>query len=114
MNEVAPNNLPHLPGPFIGRDKEVDNITHLLRFAEHSHAKMVHIFGFPAVGKSTLAVHVGYEMARHGVTVRYINVDETHIFKSHEHIVTENHDQRTSNALTKRVSDIELSLVLTH
>ena len=109
MNEVAPNNLPHLPGPFLGRDKEVENITHLLRFAKHFHTKMVHIFGFPAVSKSTLAIHVGYEMARHGVTVRYINVDETHIFKSREHIVTENHDQRTSNALTKRVSDIELS-----
>ena len=108
-SEFAQNNLPHLPGPFIGRDKEVGNITHLLRFAEHSHTKMVHIYGLPAVGKSTLAVHVGYEMARRGVAVRYINVDETHIFKGHEHTVTENHDQRTSNALTKRVSDIELS-----
>ena len=108
-NEVAPNNLPHLSGLFIGRDKDVQHFTHLLRFAKHSHTKMVHIFGLPAVGKSTLAVHVGYEMARRGVAVRYINVDETHIFKSHEHIVTANHDQRTSNALTKRVSDIELS-----
>ena len=79
----------------------------------------MHIFGLPAVGKSTLAVHVGYEMASRGVAVRYINVDETHIFKSHEHIVTENHDQRSSatsgrrssatSALTNRVSDIQLS-----
>ena len=88
-NEVAPNNLPHLSGLFIGRDKDVQHFTHLLRFAKQSRTKMVHIFGLPAVGKSTLAVHVGYEMARRGVAVRYINMDETHIFKSHEHIVTE-------------------------
>ena len=108
-NEVAPNDLPHFPKPFIGRDKEVEHIVRLLPFAEHSHTKMVHIFGLPAVGKSTLAVHVGYEMARRGIAVRYINADETHVFKNHEHnIVTESHDQRTSSALSKRVSDIEL------
>jgi len=105
---VAPNNLPDLPGPFIGRDKDVENITHLLHFAEHSHTKMVHIFGLPAVGKSTLAVHVGYEMARRGVVVRYINADETHLFRSDEHIVIESHDQRTTRAVSKRVSEIEL------
>ena len=53
----AQNNLPNLPGPFIGRDKDVESIIHLLHFAEHSHTKMVHIlhiFGLPAVDKSTL------------------------------------------------------------
>ena len=65
---VAPNNLPDLPEPFIGRDRVVENIAHLLHFAKHSHTKMVHIFGLPAVGKSTL-VQVGYEMARRGVVV---------------------------------------------
>ena len=107
-SKVAPNNLPDLPGPFIGRDKDVENITHLLHFAEHSHTKMVHIFGLPAVGKSTLAVHVGYEMARRGVVVRYINADETHLFRSYEDIVIESRDQRTTRALSKRVSEIEL------
>ena len=110
-SEFAPNNLPHLPGPFIGRDEDMENITHLLKFSKYYHTQMVHIVGLPAVGKSTLAVHVGYEMASRGVAVRYINVDETHIFKSHEHTVTENHDQRssTTSALTNRVSDIQLS-----
>ena len=108
-SEVAPNNLPDLPGPFIGRGKDVENINHLLHFAEHSHTKMVHIFGLPAVGKSTLAVHVGYEMARRGVVVRYINAEETHLFRSHEHILIESHDLRSTRALSKRVSDIELS-----
>jgi len=108
-SKVAPNNLPDLPGPFIGRDREVESIAHLLHFAKHSHIKMVHIFGLPAVGKSTLAVHVGYEMARRGVVVRYINADETHLFRSHEHIVIESHDLRSTRALSKRVGDIELS-----
>ena len=81
-SDTATNNLPHLPGRFVGRDKEIEYITRLLHFANHSHTNMVHIFGLPAVGKSTLAIHVGYEMARRGVAVRYINVDETHIFKS--------------------------------
>ena len=106
-SEVAPDNLPRLPGPFIGRDKDVENITHLLHFAEHSHTKMVHIFGLPAVGKSTLAVHVGYKMARRGVAVRYVNVDDTHIFKNHEHTVSEH--QRTTNSLSQRQNDINLS-----
>jgi len=108
-NEVAPNNLPDFSGPFIGRDREVENIANLLHFAKHSHTKMVHIFGLPAVGKSTLAVHVGYEMARRGVVVQYIDLDETHLFRSHEHIVIESHDQRTTRAVSKRDSDIELS-----
>ena len=76
---IAPNNLPHFPPPFVGRDKDVNNIVYLLL---HSLVKSVNVVGLPAVGKSRLAVHVGYEMARRGVAVRYINVDETLIFKS--------------------------------
>ena len=110
-SDTAPNNLPHFPGRFVGRDKEIEYITRLLHFANHSHTNMVHIFGLPAVGKSTLAIHVGYEMARRGVAVRYINADETHIFKSREHNVTasESHGQGTTSALSETVSDIELS-----
>ena len=78
---IAVNNLPHLPGPFVGRDNDVNDIINLLL---HSLVKSVHIVGLPAVGKSTLAVHVGYEMASRGVAVRYINVDETHVFKSRD------------------------------
>ena len=79
---IAPNNLPHFPPPFVGRDKDVNNIVYLLL---HSLVKSVNVVGLPAVGKSTLAVHVGYEMASCGVAVRYINVnDETLIFKSHD------------------------------
>ena len=106
--KVAPHNLPDIPGPFIGRDKDVENVTHFLQFAENSHTKFVHIHGLPAVGKSTLAIHVGYEMAQHGIAVRYINVDEKDIFKSHEHSATESDDSSTSG-LIKKFSDIQLS-----
>ena len=100
-SEVAPNNLPDRPVQFIGRDKDVEFITHLLHFAKHSHAKVVHIFGLSALGTSILAVHIGYEMARCGVTVRYITLDETktNLFRTHEHEHNiESHDQRTTKA----------------
>ena len=63
---IAPNNLPHFPPPFVGRDKDVNNIVYLLL---HSLVKSVNVVGLPAIGKSTLAVHVGYEMASRGVAV---------------------------------------------
>ena len=111
--EVAPNNLPHFPGPFVGRDNDVNGITHLLL---HSIVKSVHIFGLPAVGKSTLAIRAGYEMASRGVAVRYINVDDTHIFKSHDEDESEPSDSiedqylkaTTTVAISKAFSDIAL------
>ena len=111
--EVAPNNLPHFPGPFVGRDNDVNGITHLLL---HFIVKSVHIFGLPAVGKSTLAVHVGYEMASRGVAVQYINADETHVFKSYDEskpsdsTIIEHDDQKPIQplAISKAFSDIAL------
>jgi len=104
--EIASNNLPHFPGPFVGRDRDVSNITNTL-LSNHSLVKMVHIFGLPAVGKSTLAVHVGYEIASHRVAVRYINVDESHLFKNHKETkpsdsitLTENHTQKATQVVT--------------
>lgn len=60
-SEIARNNLPQLPGPFIGRGEDAEDITRLLHFDKHSHTKMVHIFGLPVVGKSTLAIYVGHD-----------------------------------------------------
>ena len=110
---IAPNDLPHLPGPFAGRDEDVNKVTNIL-LSTHSVVQMVNIVGLPAVGKSTLAIHTGYEMASHGVAVRYINLDETHIFKSHDEsksIITEQHDKKPKEALaiTKAFTDITLS-----
>ena len=106
--QVAPNNLPYFAGPFLGRDNDVRNITNLLF---HFLAQMVHIFGLPAVGKSTLAVHVGHKTASRGVAVRYINMDDSHISKSSdisEPIQTVDNDWKTSKELVVS-SNITLS-----
>ena len=79
--EVAPNNLPNLIDPLIGRNTAIDNITHLFF---HSPVQVVHIVGPPGIGKSTLAIHVGHKMASHGIAVQYINVDEIRIFETHD------------------------------
>ena len=107
--EISPNNLPYFTGPFVGRVEEVQNITHNLLYSKN----MVHIFGLPAVGKSTLAVHVGYEMTTRRFAVRYINIDETHIFilpHETEPIKAEDHFRTTSNALSEGIGDIALPL----
>ena len=107
----APNNLPHFPGPFVGRDNDIRNITSLLF---HPHTQMVHIFGLPAVGKSTLAVHLGYKVVSCGVAVRYINMDDSHISKSSdifETVQSVDNDRKTSKDLvvSKTFGNITLS-----
>ena len=103
--KIAPNNLPYCPGPFMGRDKDVNNINHLLL---HSIVQMVNIFGLPAVGKSALAVHVGYEMASRGVTVQYININESHVIRSHHEPQfadsTADHHQKGTTATKTRTN----------
>ena len=111
--KIAPNDLPYIPGPFVGRDEDVNNITSIL-FSNDSVVQMVNIVGLPAVGKSTLAIRIGHKMASHGVAVRYINLHETRIFKSHDEsksIITEHHDKKPKEALaiTKAFTDITLS-----
>ena len=79
---IAENNLPHIPGPFVGRDSDLLNISHTLLHSRYTNIKTVGIYGPPAMGKSTLAIHVGYEMAMNGIQVRYINVNDAHhLFK---------------------------------
>lgn len=95
----APNNLPHFPGPFVGRDNDIRNITY---FLFHPHTQMVHIFGLPAVGKSTLAIHLGHKVVSRGVAVRYINMDDSHISKSSdifEPVQSVDNDRKTSKDL---------------
>ena len=99
--KIAPNDLPHLPGPFVGRDEDVNKVTNIL-LSTHSVVQMVNIVVLPAVGKSTLAIHIGYEMTSHGVAVQYLNLDETHIFKSLDEsksIIPEQHDKKPKEAL---------------
>ena len=41
---------------------------------------IVGISGSPAFGKSTLAIHIGYEVVKNHITVGYINADEDDLF----------------------------------
>ncbi len=71
---VEDNDLPVLPDmPFIGRDKELTEIASYLR---SDSVYVIGIHGPPAFGKSTLAIHVGWEMVKIGIPVRYVEVSE--------------------------------------
>ena len=55
----------------MGRENDVHQV---LRRVTNAH--IVNINGAPGFGKSTLAIHVGYEMIKNGTSVRYINVED--------------------------------------
>ena len=78
----AANNLPYVRGPFVGRDSELQEISHMLMHSSYSGVAAVNIYGAPAVGKSTLAVQLGHQLTSYGISVGYINVHEArHLFK---------------------------------
>lgn len=68
------HNLPSFNSPFVGRDANVTKITNMLLTDRFTRA--VHITGAPAIGKTRLAVQVGFNLVEHGVDVRYIRVTE--------------------------------------
>ena len=65
------NDLPIIHPLFIGRENDVYQVLHRV-----ANAHIVNINGAPGFGKSTLAIHVGYEIFKNGTSVRYINVDK--------------------------------------
>ena len=75
----APHNLPFLDPslPFVGRESDVRNVTDIL---VSNRVSIVGISGSPAFGKSTLAIHIGYEVVKNHITVGYINADEDDLF----------------------------------
>ena len=75
----APHNLPFLDPtlPFVGRESDVRNVTDNL---VSNQVSIVGISGSPAFGKSTLAIHIGYEVVKNHITVGYINADEDDLF----------------------------------
>ena len=82
-DKFVPNNLPYVRGPFVGRDSELLDISNML-LASSAYVAMVSIFGAPAVGKSTLAIQVGHVLAKKGISVRYVNLNEAHhLFARH-------------------------------
>ena len=63
---------------FVGREKEVHNITSLFKNeASVSRVQHVSIVGPPGFGKSTLAIHIGHKLVRSGIVVYYIDMNET-------------------------------------
>ena len=65
------SDLPMIHSLFVGREYDVHQV--LLKVAT-SH--IVNINGAPGFGKSTLAIHVGYEIVKNGTSVRYIDIED--------------------------------------
>ena len=112
-NREGEHNLPWFPPPFIGRDENVSHITNML--LRDPRICGVHITGAPAIGKSHLAVHVGYELVRHGVNIRYIDVSETQLLHVHPKESVQksssyvNENNQNSTALDKKRTSLMLS-----
>ena len=68
------HNLRSFHSPFVGRDANVSKITNML--LTDPSIRAVHITGAPAIGKTHLAMQVGFNLVEHGVDVRYIHVTE--------------------------------------
>ena len=91
---------------FVGRENDISMVVSMM-----ASAHIININGAPGIGKSALAIHVGYEMVRNGTSVRYIKMDEmASIFKKHtssnervRHVVVKNSAQ---NQETKSVIDL--------
>ena len=113
-NQEGEHNLPWFPPPFIGREENVSHITNMLLLDPC--IRGVHITGAPAIGKSHLAVHVGYELVGHGVNIRYIDVSETQLLHAHdpkesvqESSNSVNENNQGSTAVAKRTTNLMLS-----
>ena len=66
--------LPSRPMPFVGRKELINEIIQRLL---GTHTSIVGLFGPPAFGKSSLAIHVGHEvMNKKGVSVSYVDLSE--------------------------------------
>ena len=66
-------NLPaiHHNDLFVGRENDISMVVSMM-----ANAHIVNINGAPGMGKSTLAIHIGYELLQNGTSVRYINMGE--------------------------------------
>ena len=60
---------------FVGREKDISSVVSMMA-SEQYHDHIININGAPGIGKSTLAIYVGYEMIRNGTPVQYINMNE--------------------------------------
>ena len=67
--------LPRKPENFVGREKELMDITNVLEFST-SGSHLISIVGGPGFGKSALAVSAAHELLSRGVTVYYVDMVE--------------------------------------
>ena len=73
--DIHSKSLPYLSQNFVGREKEMEEVSNLLDFG-NSDVRIVNIYGSPGFGKSTLAIHVGHKIVKEGVTVDYVNMND--------------------------------------
>ena len=65
------SDLPIIHPLFVGRENDVHQVLHRV-----ARAHIVNINGAPGFEKSTIAIHVGYEIFKNGTSVRYINIED--------------------------------------
>lgn len=65
------SDLPIIHPLFVGREDDVRQVMYRV-----TRAHIVNINGAPGFGKSTLAIHVGYEFVKNRTSVRYINIED--------------------------------------
>ena len=74
------SDLPVIHPLFVGRENDMNQVLHRV-----ASAHIVNINGAPGFGKSTLAIHVGYEILKNGSSVRYINIEDKVFSIVYEH-----------------------------
>ena len=91
----SPFSLPSAPKPFVGRENEIKEIISELMSPI---IFTIGLFGPPAYGKSSLAVHVGHRMLKQRIPVNYFDLNELTI--TFEPSLTEDdyHSNQGSNA----------------
>jgi len=74
------NDLPVLHEPLIGRGDDISRLVESLDFV-WPHC-VINIYGKAAVGKSSYAIYLGYEMASRGVDIRYLDLSEIQLLSA--------------------------------
>lgn len=75
VNLIHSRSLPYLSENFVGREKDMEELSKLLDFGNKD-VRTVNIYGSPGFGKSTLAIHFGHKMVKEGVIVHHVNMDD--------------------------------------
>ena len=64
--------LPVSEETFMGREKDMENITKLLKF--YGHLRIITILGMPGVGKSTTALQLAHQERHNGTAVMHVDL----------------------------------------